>query len=93
MLFVYYLKNHTELESQWSSHNQSLESRAAYWSEEACFEQSVICGLIWCIQVSLLHSGHLPDNKSPDCMKTPQPLMPFIYSEAVLYLKRLQNGL
>jgi hypothetical protein len=83
MLFVYYLKNHTELEFQWSFHNQSLESRAAYWSEVAWFKQSVICGLIWYIQVSLLHSGHLPDNKSTDCMKAPQPLMPFVYSEAV----------
>ncbi len=83
MLFVYYLKNHSEFEFKWSSHNQSLGSRAAYWSEVACFEQSVICSLIWYIQVSLLHSGHLPGNKSPDCMKAPQPLMLFIYSEAV----------
>jgi hypothetical protein len=83
MLFVYFLKKYTELEFQWSSRNQSLGSRATYWSEVTCFEQSVICGLIWYIQVSLLHSGHLPDNKSPDCMKAPQPLMPFIYNEAV----------
>jgi len=62
--------------------NQNLVTRAAYWSEVDKFEQSVISGLIWYIQVSLLHNGHLPNNTTSEHMKVPQSLLPYLYSEA-----------
>ena len=62
--------------------NQNLVTRATYWSEVDKFEQSVISGLIWYIQVSLLHNGHLPDNTTSERMKVPQSLLPYLYSEA-----------
>ena len=42
------------------------------------------------IQVSLLLNGHFADNTSPDCMKAPQSLMPYIYSKAVVFNKFYQ---
>lgn len=62
---------------------ETLEGRAAYWSQASYSEESLVCGLIWYIYVSLLHSGHLPDNISLELMKAQHPLMPFIYSEVV----------
>jgi hypothetical protein len=47
------------------------------------FEESVVLGLMWYIQVSLLHQGYFPDDSSFEYVKTEHPLMPFIYSEAV----------
>jgi hypothetical protein len=47
------------------------------------FEESVVRGLIWYIQVSLLHQGYFPDDASFECVKTDHPLEPFIYKEAV----------
>ncbi len=73
----------TDSELQLSFLNQNFESRVAYWTQAAYFKESVVCGLIWYIQVSLLHSGHLQDNITLDCMKAQHPLMPFIYTKAV----------
>ncbi len=73
----------TDSELQLSFLNRNFESRVAYWTQAAYFEESVVCGLIWYIQVSLLHSGHLNDNITIECMKAQHPLMPFIYTEAV----------
>jgi len=47
------------------------------------FEESVVMGLIWYIQVSLLHQGYFPDDASFECVKTDHPLEPYIYKEAV----------
>ena len=71
-------------------------TRASYWKHFTYFEQSVISGLIWYIQVSLVHSGHLPDNISLELVKAHHPLMPFIYSEAerlfkIFYRKNISN--
>ena len=65
--------------------NQNLLTRAAYWSEVQKFTQSVISGLIWYIQVSLLHGGIIPDDTTPETserMKVPQSLLPHLFSEA-----------
>jgi hypothetical protein len=71
-----------ESKLQLSSSILSLERGAAYWSQLAYFEELVASGLIWYIQVSLLHSGLLSGHLSLECMKAHHPLMPFIYSEA-----------
>ena len=62
---------------------ERFEGRAFYWKKVNYFEESVVWGLIWHIQVSLVHSGHLPNNRSLALVKAHHPLMPFIYSEAV----------
>ena len=65
--------------------NQKLVTRAAYWNEVQHFTQSVISGLIWYIQVSLMHGGLIPDDTTPgtsDHMKVPQSLLPYLSSEA-----------
>jgi hypothetical protein len=49
----------------------------------AHFEKSVVSGLMWYVQVSILHSGHLPGHITLECVKAHHPLTPFIYSEAV----------
>ncbi len=51
---------------------------AAYWNQVSYFTDSVVCGLIWYIQVCLIHSGHLPQNVNLECVKAQHPLMPFI---------------
>jgi hypothetical protein len=73
----------TDSELQLSFLNPNFQSRVAYWTQAAYFEESVVCRLIWYIQVSLLHSGHLRNNITLECMKAQHPLMPFIYTEAV----------
>ncbi len=50
-----------------------LMIRASYWKHLTYFEQSVISGLIWYIQVSLVHSGHLPNNISLELVKAHHP--------------------
>ena len=75
-----------EYKLQLSSSNLSPESWAAYWSQLAYFKESVSCGLMWYIQVSILHSGHLPGHITLECVKAHHPLTPFIYSEAVWLL-------
>ena len=64
-------------------HQERFEGRAFYWKQVTYSEESIICGLIWYIQVSLVHSGYLPNNISLALVKARHPLMPFIYSEAV----------
>ena len=64
---------------------QNLLTRAAYWSEVQKFTQSVISGLIWYIQVSLLHGGLIPDDIATNIserMKVPQSLLAYLFSEA-----------
>jgi hypothetical protein len=73
----------TDSELQLSFLNRNFESWVAYWTQAAHFEESVVCGLIWYIQVSFLHSGHLCANITLECMKAQHPLMPFIYTKAV----------
>ncbi len=73
----------TDLQCQWSALTRRLECRAAYWSQMTYFEESVVLGLMWYIQVSLLHQGYFPDDSSFEYVKTDHPLMPFIHSEAV----------
>jgi len=60
--FVSVIICYAEFELQGISRIQSLESRAAYWNQVSYFSDSVVCGLIWYIQVCLIHSGHLPQN-------------------------------
>ena len=74
ILFVYFYNLLTDTDQ--------LMIRASYWKHLTYFKQSVISGLIWYIQVSLVHSGHLPDNISLELVKVHHPLMPSIYSEA-----------
>ena len=65
--------------------HQDLLTRAAYWSEVQKFTQSVISGLIWYIQVSLLHDGLITDDITTDMserIKVPQSLLPYLFSEA-----------
>ena len=79
----------TEFELQSISRIQRLETRAAYWNQVSYFNDSVVCGLIWYIQVCLIHSGHLPQNFNLECVKAQHPLMPFIYNEAVRLFKKI----
>ncbi len=59
-----------------------LERWTGIWLHLANFEESVVCGLIWYIQVSLLHSGYLPGHLTLECVKAHHLLTLFIYSEA-----------
>jgi hypothetical protein len=42
-----------------------------------------VYGLIWYIQVALVHGGHLPDHFKSQSVQTYQPLSSIIYREAV----------
>jgi len=64
---------------------QDLLARAAYWSEVQEFTKSVMSGLIWYIQVSLLHHGlitHDIATEMSERIKVPQSLLPYLFSEA-----------
>ena len=64
------------------THTHELGIRASYWKNFSYFHQSVISSLIWYIQVSLVHCGHLPGYVSLDDVKSHLPLVPFLLREA-----------
>ncbi len=63
--------------------NSRIQNQAAYWSRLAYFEESVVYGLMWWIEVALVHGCHLPVHFNVLSVKTYQPLSSYIYREAV----------
>jgi hypothetical protein len=62
--------------------NCRIQNQAVYWSCLAYLEESVVYGLMWYIQVALVHGGHLPDHFNLQSAQMYQPLTSHIYREA-----------